>query len=88
MIHDTEVEVHHEIIAIQKTTIHKKNIALHLEIDFVMKKVLLLHNTLDHDMTFINETRDLIALRIDPLTDHPSDVTLVTVIDHVHIQET
>ena len=34
-----------------KITIHKTDIALHLDIDSVMTRVLLLHNTLDHDMT-------------------------------------
>ena len=86
MIHGIEVEVHHKIIIIQKTTVHKIDIAL--EIDLVMTKVVLLHNTLDHDMTIEHESRDLIALRINPHTGHLLDVTLVTDIDQVHIQET
>ena len=52
-----------------------------------MTKVLLLHNTLDHDMPTTKETRDLIALLIDPHIDHLIDVTLVTDIAHSHIQE-
>ena len=35
----------------------QKDIALHLEIDLVMTKVLLLYNTPDHDMTTIKEIR-------------------------------
>ena len=88
MIHDIDVEVHHEKIIVQKTTIHKIGTALQLKIDLVMLKILLHHKTLDHDMTIINENPDLIALRIDPLTDHLLDMTLSTFIDHVHIQET
>ena len=68
MIHDIELEVHHEIISTTKTSIHKTDdFALHLEIDLVITRILLLHNTLDHEMTTINETRDLISLHIDPL---------------------
>ena len=52
-----------------------------------MTKVLLLHNTLYHDMTTINEIHDPIALLTDLLTDPPTDMTLVTDIDHVHIQK-
>ena len=87
MIHDTEVEVHHETNHITKTTIHKTEIALHLEIYLVQTKVLLLHTTLDHDMTTTKETRDLYTLLIDPHTNHLIDVTLVTVINHAQIQE-
>ena len=66
MIHDTEVEVHHELFLTTNTIIHKTDIVLHLEIDLVMTKVLLIHTTLHHDMTTTKETRDLIALLIDP----------------------
>ena len=86
MIHDTEVEVHHEI-NLTTTTIHKTDIALQLEIDLDMTKVLLIHTTLDHDMTTTKETRDLIALLIDPHTDDLINVTPVTDTDHAHIQE-
>ena len=50
LLHDIEVEVIHEIIILK--TLHETDIALHLEIDSVMTRILLLHNTLDHDMTF------------------------------------
>ena len=87
MIHDTEVGVHHELIITTNTTIHKTDIVLHLEIDLVMTKILLPRNTHNHDMTIIKEIQDpidrLTDLHIDPLID----VTLVTDIDHVRIQE-
>ena len=89
MIHDTEVEVHQEILLSTKTTLHKTDIALHLEIDLVilvMTKVLL-QTTLDHDMTTTKETRDLIAVLIDLHTNHLIDVTIVTDIDHAHTTE-
>ena len=82
MIHDLEVEVHHEISITTKVTIHKTDIAPHLETDLVMTRVLLLHNTLDHDMTIIKEIRDPIVLLTDLLTDPLKDVTPVTDIDH------
>ena len=88
MIHDIEVEVHHEKVIIPKKAIHKIDIALHLEIDLIMRKILLLHNTLDQGMTTINETRDLIALFIDRPTNYLIDVILVTDSDHGHTQET
>ena len=88
MIHDIEVEVHREITTIPKTTIHKLDVALHLEIDLVMTKILLIHNTLDQDLTILNETRDLIVLLNDPPTNHLIDVILVTDKDHNHTQET
>ena len=88
MIHDIEAEVHHEIIIKTKTKILTQDIVLHLEIDSVMTKTPLLHNTPDHDMTIINEIRDL--------TDHPTghhtdpliDAILVLDTDHVHIHAT
>ena len=86
-IHDTEVEVHNEIILQTNTIIYQTDIVLHLESDLVLTKVLLLHTTLDHDMTTTKETRDLIALLIDLRTDHLIDVTLVIDIDHANIQE-
>ena len=45
VIHNTEVEVHHEKILTTNTIIHKTDIVLHLEIDLVMTKILL-HTTL------------------------------------------
>ena len=47
-----------------------------------MAKVLLLHTTLDHDMTITKKTRDLIALLMDPHSDQLIDVTLIKDIDH------
>ena len=88
MIHDIEVEVIHKRFSIPKTTIHKIDIALHLGINLVMTRILLLHDTFDQDMTFINETGDLFALLIDPPANHLIDVILVTDIDHAHIHET
>ena len=67
--------------------IHKTDIALHPEIDLVMTKKLLFHNTPDHDMTTINEIHDPTALLTDLLTDPLTGMTLVIDIDHVHIQE-
>ena len=49
MIVDTEAEVLHVTFSLTKL-IHKIDIVLHLAIDLAMTKVLLLHNTLDHDM--------------------------------------
>ena len=86
MIHAIEVEVIHEIFITTKITIHKTDIALHLEIDSGMTRVLLLHNTLDHDMTIIKEIRDPIGLLTDLLTDALIDMTLVTYIEHARIQ--
>ena len=88
MIHDTEVEVYHEIIITTKIKIHKTDIVLHTEIDFVMTRLLLPHNTHNHDMTVIKEIHDPIAARVtDPHFDPLIDVTLVTDIEHVRIQE-
>ena len=67
----------------EKKTIRKTYIVLHLEIDLVMTRVLLLHKTLDHDMTTIKEIRDPIALITDLLTDPLIDVTTVTDIDPI-----
>ena len=66
---------------------NRYHIALHLEIDLVMTRVLLLHNTLNQDITIIKETRDLTVLFIDPLTNNLIDAILVTDSDHAHIQE-
>ena len=58
MIHATEAEVHHELTTITKTLIHKTDIALHQETDSAMINILLLHNTLDHDMITTKELPD------------------------------
>ena len=86
MIIITEVEVPNEITL--TTTIHKIDTVLHLEIDLVMTKVLLLHNTLDHDMILTNVIPGLIALHTDPRTDLFIDTTLVRDTDHAPIPET
>ena len=87
MIHAIEVEVIHEISITTKITIHKTDIAVHLEFDLVMTTVLLLHNTLDQDMTIIKDIRDPFALLSDLLTYPLIDVTLVTDIEHARIQD-
>ena len=87
IIHAIEVEVFHELVITAKRLIHKTDIALHPEIDLVVTKMLLLHNTPDHDMTTINEIHDPTALLTDLLTDPLTGMTLVLDIDHVHIQE-
>ena len=84
---DTEVEVPHETILTTKT-IHKIDTVLHLEINLVMTKVLLLHTTLDHDMIRINVTPGLTALHADPHTDLRIDTTLALDTDHAPIPET
>ena len=75
MIIDNEVEVPHETILTTKT-FHKIGTVLHLEIDLVMTKVLLLHNTLDHDEILTNVIPGLTALHTDPRTDLLIDPTL------------
>ena len=87
MIIDTEVEVPHETILTTKT-IHKIDTVLHLEIDLAMTKVLLLHNTLDHDMILTNVIPGLTALHTDPRTDLLINTTHALDIDHAPIPET
>ena len=87
MIIDTEVEVPHETILTTKT-IHKIDTVLHLEIDLVLTKVLLLHSTLDHDMILTNVIPGLTALHKDPHTDPLIDTTLALDKDHAPIPET
>ena len=87
MIIDTEVEVPHETILTIKT-IHKIDTVLHLEIDLVMTKVLLLHSTLDHDMILTNVIPGLTALHTDPGTDLLIDTTLALDTDHAPMPET
>ena len=86
MIIDIEVEVLHETILTTKT-VHKIDTVLHLEIDLVMTKVLLLHKTLDHDMILTNVTPGLTALHTVPRTDLLIDTTLALDTDHAHILE-
>ena len=86
MILNTEVEVLHAPILTTKT-IHKTDTVLHLEIDLDMIKILLLHNTLDHDMILTNAIHDLIAPHIDLHIDPLIVITLARDIDHALIQE-
>ena len=83
---DTEVEVLHATILTTKT-IHKTDTVLHLEIYLVMIKILLLHNTLDHDMILTNAIHDLIAPHIDLHIDLLIEKTLARDIDHALTQE-
>ena len=87
MIIDTEVEVLHETTLTIKT-IHKIDTVLHLEIDLVMTKILLLHTTLDHDMIRTNVIPGPTVLHTDPPIDPHIDTTLVLDIDHAPIPET
>ena len=87
MIIDIQVEVPQETILTTKT-IHKIDTVLHLEIDLVMTKVLLLHNTLDHDMILTNVIPGFTALHTDPRTDLFIDTTLALDTDHAPIPET
>ena len=87
MIIDTEVEVPQETTLTTKT-IHKIGTVLHLEIDLVMTKVLLLHKTLDQDMILTNVIPGLTALHTDPRTGLLIDTTLALDTDHAPIPET
>ena len=64
MIIDIEVEVLH-VTTLITTPIHKIDTVLYLEIDLATTKVLLLHNTLDHDMIHINAIHGLTARHTD-----------------------
>ena len=87
MIIDTGVEVLH-VTTLTKRTFHKIDIVLHLEIDLAMTKVLLLHNTLDHDMILTNAIHGLTALNTDLRIDLLIDTTLALDTDHAPIRET
>ena len=84
---DIEVEVPH-VTTFTTRPIHKTDTVLHLEIDLAMTKVLLLHNTLDHDMILTNAIHGLTALHTDLRIDLLIDTTLALDIDHAPIQET
>ena len=86
MIIDIEVEVPHQT-TLTTNTIHKIDTVLHLEIDLVMTKVLLLHKTLDHDMILTNVIPGPTVLHTDPHTDPHIDTTLVLDTDHAPIPE-
>ena len=87
MIIDTEVEVPQETTLTIKT-IYKIDTVLHLEIDLVTIKVLLLHTTLDHDMIHTNVIPGPTVLLTDLHTDPHIDTTLVLDTDHAPIPET
>ena len=87
MIIDIEVEVPH-VTTLTTKTIHKIDTVLHLEIDLAVTKVLLLHNTLDHDMILTNAIHGLTVFHTDLPIDLLIDTTLVLDIDHVPIPET
>ena len=87
MIFDTEIEVPQETTLTIKT-IHKIDTVLHLEIDLVTIKVLLLHTTLDHDMIHTNVIPGPTVLLTDLHTDPQNDTTLVLDTDHAPIPET
>ena len=87
MIRDIEVEVLHVTTLITRP-VHKIDTVLHLELDLATTKVLLLHNTRDHDMILINAIHGLTALHTDLLIDRLIDTTLALDIDHAPIQET
>ena len=87
MIIIIEVEVPH-VTTLTTNIIHKIDTVLHLEIDLVMTKVLLLHNTLDHDMILTNAIHGLTALHTDLRIDLLIDTTLALDIDHAPIQKT
>ena len=87
MIIDTKFEVPQETTLTIKT-IHKIDTVLHLEIDLVTIKVLLLHTTLDHDMIHTNVNPGPTVLPTDLHTDPQIDTTLVLDTDHAPIPET
>ena len=84
---DTEFEVPHETTLTTKL-IHKIDTVLHLEIDLVMTKVLLLHTTLDHDMIRTNMIPGPTVLHTDLHTYPHIDTTLALGTDHAPIPET
>ena len=86
MIIEIEVKVPH-VTTLTTRPIHKIDTVLHLEIDLAMTIVLLLHNTLGHDMILTNAIHGLTALHTDLRIDLLIDTTLVLDIDHAPIQE-
>ena len=84
MIIDTKAEV----LLVATLTTRTFDTVLHQEIDSVMTKVILLHNTLDHDMIPINAIPALTAHHTDLLIDRLIDTTPVLDIDQVRFQET
>ena len=87
MIIDIEVEVPH-VATLTAKTVHKFDTVLLLEIDLAMTKVLLIHNTLDHEMILTYAIPGLTVLHTDPRIDLLIDTTLALDIDHAPIPET
>ena len=87
MIIDTDVEVPQETTLTIKT-IQKIDTVLHLEIESVTIKVLLLHTTLDHDMIHTNVIPGPTVLPTNLHTDPHIDTTLVLDTNHAPIPET
>ena len=65
MIHEIEIEVYHGIIIFTVNNNSQNRYRSTFTDRLSYGRTLLLHNTLDQDMTIINETRDFIALLID-----------------------
>ena len=86
MITDIEVEVLHITTPTTKF-IHKTDTVLHLEIDLILTEVLLLHNSLGHEMTLTSAIHGLTVLHTDLHIDLLIDATLVLDLDHALIQE-
>ena len=82
-----KVEVLH-VITLTTRSIHKIDTVFHSEIDLVMTKVLLLHNTLDHDMILTNAIHAPTVHHTDLLIDRLIDTILALDTDHAPIQET
>ena len=82
---DIKVEVLHVTTPTTRPS-HKIDTVLHPEIDLVMTKVLLIHNTLDHYMILTNAIHALTAHHTDLLIDRLIDTTLALDIDHAPIQ--
>ena len=87
MIIDIEVEVPH-VTTLTTKPIQTIDTVLHLEIDLAMTKVLVLHNTLDHDMILINGIHGPTVLHTDLRIDLLIDTTLALDIDHALLPET
>ena len=84
MIEQNTMIIDHVTI-LKRNLIHKIDTVLHLEIDLVMTKVLLLHNTLDHDTILTNAIHGLTALHTDLRIDLLIDTTLALDIYHAPI---
>ena len=84
LIIDIEVELHRILIAKTKTIFHKTD----LEIIVRMTITLLFHKILAHDMVTKKHNADYLDLPINPLINHPTDVTLVMDTDLVHFLQT